>query len=411
MMRILIYSHDAYGLGNICRMLTIAEHLLEAIPELSILLLSGSPMLQSFRLPRRLDYIKLPCLNRGDSGQISSKYLDTNLEEVVRLRSDLILSAASHFKPDVFLVDKKPFGLENELAKTIKYLRSWCPRTKLVLVLRDILDAPEKTIKEWQKNSYPAIIEKFYDQLLVVGESQVFDFAREYQLSTAVANKIKHCGYLGRPPGLKNRDCLRQELDVKPDQHLVLVTPGGGEDGYPLIRNYLAGLALLPTPNSIKSLIFSGPEMSAAEKASLNQMAESYSQVHMYEFSNDLMSYMAAADVVVAMGGYNTICEILSARKPAVVVPRIRPSQEQIVRAEKMIQLGIFAAIHPEQLTPEGLIQTVLKQLGNQKQVNAAIDRLNLDGNSQITREICNLLGHEISLAATDEFNPLLVAA
>jgi predicted glycosyltransferase len=410
-MRIMIYSHDAYGLGNIRRMLTIAEHLLQAIPELSILLLSGSPMLQSFRLPPRLDYIKLPCLNRGDSGQVSSKYLHTDPEEVVRLRSDLILSAVGHFKPDLFLVDKKPFGLQNELAKTIKYLHSWCPRTKLVLVLRDILDAPAKTIKEWQKNSYSATIEKFYDQLLVVGEAQVFDFAREYQLPPAVTKKVKHCGYIGRPPGLKTRDGLRQELNIKPDQQLVLVTPGGGEDGYPLIHNYLSGLALLPTSNEIKSLIFSGPEMSAAETARLQQMSEAYTQVQLLEFSDDLMSYMAAADVVVSMGGYNTICEILSARKPAVVIPRVSPSHEQLVRAERMTQSGMFTAIHPEQLTPERLIQSVFQQLGNQAQVSTAIDGLNLDGNAEITRQICALLGYKHSVAELAKLQPLLIAA
>jgi len=62
MKRLLVYSHDTFGLGNIRRMLCICEYLLEALPTLSILLVSGSPMVHSFRIPRRLDYIKLPCL-------------------------------------------------------------------------------------------------------------------------------------------------------------------------------------------------------------------------------------------------------------------------------------------------------------------------------------------------------------
>ena len=66
--RIMVYSHDAFGLGNIRRMLSICKYLIKYISNLSILLVSGSPMLQSFRLPQGLDYIKLPCLNRGQAG-------------------------------------------------------------------------------------------------------------------------------------------------------------------------------------------------------------------------------------------------------------------------------------------------------------------------------------------------------
>ena len=91
-MRLLVYSHDAFGLGNIRRMLAICEHLLSEIPDLSILLLSGSPMLQGFRLPKGLDYIKLPCLNRGETGEIAVKYLGMGVEEIVKLLSLIHIS-------------------------------------------------------------------------------------------------------------------------------------------------------------------------------------------------------------------------------------------------------------------------------------------------------------------------------
>ena len=56
-MRLMVYSHDSFGLGNIRRMLAICNYLLNAIPELSILVISGSPVMHSFRIPQRLDYI------------------------------------------------------------------------------------------------------------------------------------------------------------------------------------------------------------------------------------------------------------------------------------------------------------------------------------------------------------------
>lgn len=60
-MRLIVYSHDSFGLGNIRRMLSICEYSIDNVPEMSILILSGSPVLHSFRMHPGLDYIKLPC--------------------------------------------------------------------------------------------------------------------------------------------------------------------------------------------------------------------------------------------------------------------------------------------------------------------------------------------------------------
>jgi predicted glycosyltransferase len=83
-------------------------------------------MLHSFRLPKRLDYIKLPCLNRGASGAIFAKYLGTEIDETVKLRSELILSAIANFKPDLFVVDKKPYGINNELKEPSNISKQNC---------------------------------------------------------------------------------------------------------------------------------------------------------------------------------------------------------------------------------------------------------------------------------------------
>ena len=213
-MRLMVYSHDTFGLGNIRRMLAICTHLLDTIPNLSILLVSGSPMLQSFRLPQGLDYIKLPCVNRGESGQLSAKYLSTDVNEILQLRADLILSAALNFKPDVVLVDKKPEGLRFELTDTLNYLKTYLPQTKIVLLLRDILDHPNQTIQEWQENRYYDAIELFYDRVLVVGMPEVFDLCQEYNFPDPVAQKVQYCGYIRKEPGLKSRHTLDRKSVV-----------------------------------------------------------------------------------------------------------------------------------------------------------------------------------------------------
>jgi predicted glycosyltransferase len=388
MMRLMVYSHDAFGLGNIRRMMAICEYLLKAIPNLSILLVSGSPMLQGFRLPQGLDYIKLPCLNRGEAGDLSVKYLGTDVETTISLRSELILAAVRHFQPNVLMVDKKPFGLKGELRSTIDYLQIMQPETQLVLLLRDILDSPETTKQEWQQHNFYEAVERFYDQVLVVGMPEVFDVCQEYQFPELIAQKVQHCGYIRKEPGQKSRLQLRRELGLQFQEKLVLVTPGGGEDGFRLMKTYVEGVDQLD--ETVRSILICGPEMPSHQREQLSQMIKQNLRVQLEEFSDDLMSYMDAADAVVSMSGYNTVSEVLSLLKCAIVVPRTKPGKEQLIRAERMAEMGLLRMIHPDQLTSEHLMDVVVEELSRDRHA-PVVSRLDLQALPRIAQQLSTL--------------------
>jgi predicted glycosyltransferase len=387
MKRILIYSHDTFGLGNIRRMLEIGRHLVQESPEVSVLVITGSPMLHAFRIPDRIDYIKLPCLSRNVNGRYGARSLPLTLEGVVRMRANLIRAAIADFAPDLILVDKKPFGVEDELSGALVDLQSGRRRPKLVLLLRDILDGPEATLRVWRKNGYFEAIEAYYDQVLVVGSPDIFDLRREYQFPPFAAAKVRFCGYIARQLGRQSRTEVRSRLGVPEGQPLVLVTPGGGEDGHELIGACLSGLRALPAPLRPRTHIVCGPEMSDAPRIAIGAAAE-LPQVSLQDFSDDMMSLMAAADVVLAMGGYNTVCELLTLRKRAVLVPRIKPGIEQQMRAERMAGLGLMRMLHPDGLTPAALMAGLQAELA----ALAARQRLpqspRLDGLARVTAAI-----------------------
>lgn len=378
--RIMVYSHDAFGLGNLRRMLAICEHLLANWPGLSVLLLSGSPMIHEFRLPKGLDYIKLPCLNRGVSGELSAKYLGTPIQETVALRSQLILSAAIHFKPHLFLVDKKPTGLKGELNDTLNYMKSSLSNSKCVLLLRDILDTPKKTIKEWRQYGYCETIQTFYDRVLIVGMQQVFDLVQSYRLPLPVAHKVRYCGYIRKPESVEESGVgVRSQLGLSETDRLVLVTPGGGEDGYNMVHTYLQGLQRLEKTLEANhtlphSLILSGPEMPSAPSEQLQQMASTCPHVKIWSFARNIFPYLQAADTVVSMGGYNTLTEILSTGKRAVVLPRTHPSQEQLIRASYFAQRRWVTMFDAEQDSPATLMQKVIQQLNSRDSPVSAVD-------------------------------------
>lgn len=378
--RIMVYSHDAFGLGNLRRMLAICEHLLSSWSGLSVLLVSGSSMIHEFRLPKGLDYIKLPCLNRSVSGELSAKYLGTPIQDTVALRSQLIHSAAVHFKPDLLLVDKKPTGLQGELNATLTHMHSNLPNSKCVLLLRDILDTPEKTIAQWRQYGYHDTIQTFYDRVLVVGMRSVFDVVQSYRLPLPVAHKVRYCGYIRKPEPYESSaiDALSQ-LGLSTEDRLVLVTPGGGEDGYSMVNTYLQGLRQLeqlsqPINGLTYSLVLSGPEMPAELSHQLHQVASACSHVKLQSFARNIFPYLRAADAVVSMGGYNTLTEILSVGKRAVVLPRIQPSKEQLIRASRFAERKWVTMLGSAQATPASLMQAVAQQLNSPDVPKSEVD-------------------------------------
>jgi predicted glycosyltransferase len=388
--RLIVYSHDAFGLGNIRRMLAICKHLLAAIPQVSILVLSGSPAIQNFQIPARLDYIKLPCLARDTNGKLRAKYLSSDVTETVKLRSNLIKTAILDFQPDLILVDKKPYGLLGELKPTLDIIKTYSPQTKLVLLLRDILDAPEVTIQEWQSQGYYQAVQHYYDRVLVVGMAEVFNLVQEYQFPQIAAEKTTFCGYLEKDFVKVPATLIRRKLGLKKrSDKLIVVTPGGGEDGSYLIENYLAALPKIRQHHNCKTLIILGSEMATVDRDKLVKIMKKHPDVTFLRFTNHLMNYLQAADLVISMAGYNTITEILSLNKKAVVIPRCQPSQEQLIRAFRMMKLGLLEMIAPDLLTKSNLSNAIVKQLNNQRKFASV---LKFDGLVNIQQEIRNIL-------------------
>ncbi len=382
MRRIFIYCHDAYGMGNARRMMAISRHLATTLPEANLLLASGSPVIHGFRLPDRVDYIKLPSVARTDREQYATRYLTTGIRDTIRLRAALLRAAVQDFQPDLVLVDKKPFGIMHELGDAIRYLRTNSPDTKHVLVLRDILDAPEPTIACLASSHFERDINSCFDLVAVLGTPDVFDVRREYALDAETRSRVAFCGYLRSTPGARTPEDIRQSLGVERGEQLLLVTPGSGEDGRVLLETSMGAIARVRQDAggaAVRALVMAGPQLPADDLAKLTAAAQAIGGTTVQTFTDDMSSYVSAADLVVAMGGYNTVCDILSLAARAVVVPRVRPVAEQWIRAERMQALGFFTAVHPDGITADRLAAAIRTTLARPARRIPPED-VNLDG-------------------------------
>jgi predicted glycosyltransferase len=375
MTRVLVYSHDTFGLGNIRRMVRISEALVERDADVSVLIITGSPMLHAFRLPPRIDYVKLPCLARDTQGAYGVRHLDLGFDTAVRMRASLILSAAADFEPDIVLVDKKPLGVAGELGPMLELLAARPKPPGIHLLLRDILDTPEATCAVWQAHDYHGTIERHYGSVLVVGDATVFDMAKAYRFPQTTREKLIYCGYVNRAKA----DLLARPraADARP---VVLVHAGGGEDGSAVLNGVLSALELLPEDRGFDCRIIGGPELDDSARQSFQIRAKKLGAVTWLDFSDAMGSEIANAQLVISMGGYNSVCEILSYRKRAIIIPRSVPVREQRIRAEAMDALGLLRMIPAERLDPTQLAQMIRTELdfGNVVQSRAA--RINFNG-------------------------------
>ncbi|MCC7046042.1 MAG: hypothetical protein IT562_04950, partial [Alphaproteobacteria bacterium] len=284
-----------------------------------------------------------------------------------------------------------PLGLRGEVKDTLTMLKK--RGTPLVLGLRDVMDEPAQLAPEWErKNALPALRD-LYDSIWVYGLPQLWDPLEGIDLPKSVKRKLTYTGYLPRTvpqaPLPRNRD-----LDQL-DQPYLLVTPGGGGDGEELVDWVLRayeGDPRMPHP----AMVVLGPFMPSEQQAEFLRRAQRLGNVHMTTFDARLEELMANAVGVVAMGGYNTFCEILSFDKRAIIVPRTAPRLEQFIRANRAQELGLVKMLINDGVRDARVMATALRHLPQQSLPSAVVVPGLLDGLENVNRLVSQALQRRV---------------
>ncbi|MEM7066640.1 MAG: glycosyltransferase [Cyanobacteria bacterium P01_B01_bin.77] len=373
--RIVLYSHDTMGLGHKRRNLLIAQTLGASALNADILLISGMRDASDVPLPDGVDSLTLPALYKGADGTYEARHLGLTLEEVIRLRSQLILTAIQGFQPDLLIVDNVPRGAGRELDATLEYVRLENLRSReslqtpmrCVLGLRDILDTPANVHRDWHRAHNIDAIRHYYDAVWVYGDPNIYDLRREYCFPSDITAKIRPLGYLDQRARLNyvnsNAQTNLERLTLPTDDELVLCVVGGGQDGAALAEAFVQ--ATLPTKAT--GVLLTGPFMPAEVQKRLYAQAEQNPKLQIIDYLEEPTLLIERASRLIAMGGYNTTCEILSFQKPALIVPRVTPRLEQWIRAEHLQQRGLVDILHPEAVSAEALSHWLQQPMASQR--------------------------------------------
>ncbi len=353
--RVLIYSHDSFGLGHLRRCRAIAHALVDQFKGLHVLIICGSQIAGAFDFRARVDFVKVPSVIKLYNGEYTSINEHIDIAETIELRKALILCTAQSFKPDIMIVDKEAFGLHEELKPTLSFLKSH--GCVLALGLRDVMDAPHLLQAEWERKGMLAKIEAFFDQIWVYGPQDLWDPLATLAISQQIRQRVRWTGYLHREiPVAPSRGAVT----IPPDG--LLVTAGGGGDGADLFRQVVGAYAHDPSLTK-PALLVLGPFMRTEDREDIRQRARAIKAISIVDFDNRMEALMDDCAAVVSMGGYNTFCEILSLKKNALLVPRVHPRQEQFIRAKRAAELGLVDMLHPDQADDPAQMATALHKL------------------------------------------------
>ncbi|MFT4038274.1 MAG: glycosyltransferase [Thermomicrobiales bacterium] len=358
--RIVFYTHDGLGLGHFRRTVLVAQALVARVPTAAPLLVTGMPAGEGVSLPPELEYVRLPGLDKRHlfTGLPHDKHAP---REVFAVRQAMLSAVLQSFAPHLVLVDHAPAGLAEELQPLLRARPKHGRAPRFVLGLRDITYGPKQTRAAWARADALALMDEVYDEILIYGCREVYDPIRTYGLPKRVARKTRFTGYLRPTAPLRPPDDVRAELGAAGGP-LVAASVGGGVDGADVLTALLHASAAGLLPEVALSLV-TGPQMPLAEQARLADLAAGLPGVSLATYRDDYLSHVAAADVVVTMGGYNSVWEAIGQGQRPIVIPRDTRSDEQQVRAQRLAELGLATVLQPHDLTPQQLASAILAEL------------------------------------------------
>lgn len=388
-LRVVFYSHDSQGLGHFRRNRALAQALARRLPVITGrpvtgLLINGVAGAPAASLPAGFDVVTLPAV--GKTGpHYGPRRLEVGMDTVTALRGEIVRATLLSFRPDLVVVDRHALGVGGELETALRELRRHVPTARVVLGLREVLDAPESVAAEWQRT--PAeLVRDLYDEIWVYGDPRVHDVRSTGELPATLHDLVRYQGYL-------SHGRTEDPAGLDPDTPYLITTTGGGSDG---LRLCLAA-ARARVPAGHHHLIVTGPQMSEAEHRSVERAAVERTTV--VRSVSDASGLIRRAVATVSMAGYNTVTETLATDVPALLVPREWPRQEQLIRAEGLAADGAADLLRDRDLTP-GAISRWWAQAVRRR---VRRDHLDLGGLRTVARSAAGLVAAATRPAAVHE--------
>jgi predicted glycosyltransferase len=378
-MNIIFYCQYVWGMGHLVRSLEFAR----ALSGHNVTLIAGGQKVE-VDLPDHVQLVRLPVLTMdekftrlipGDSGQ--------SIEQIQQERKNRLYSLLEKKQPDFFIVELYPFGRSifgYELEPLLADMRAGqFGHVKAVCSLRDIL--VEKKDPPAYEERVLGKLNRYFDALLVHSDAGLLRLDETFTRVGDINIPLVYTGFITQhaTPGAGSR--MRRELDISPDQKLIVASAGGGRSGYRLLTSVIDACELLRERLPLRLEVFSGPFMDSEEYKKLS--ARSVPGFRIRRYTKRFLDYLSAADLSISLAGYNTCMNLLVTKVPALVFPYWR-QQEQPMRADKIKKYLPMKVLNETEMQPASLSRHIA-QMFQQNRIADGVP-IDLDGAANAAR-------------------------
>lgn len=384
-------------MGHLVRSTEIVRSL---VKNFQVYFINGGPVIAGFEIPPQVELIRLPALWL-ENGQFTVGNSPFSVEEIKESRKNQLIAAVDRVQPDCLITEFFPFGRHKllfELLPLVEHIKNTLPDTKIVSSLRDVIG---KVSDSQEEETICRLMNQYFDLLLFHSDAKFQRFADSFSRHKEIKSQVTHTGFVTQ--SLPQQSSSVSELwgRINPETQKILVSVGGGRIGYELLEAVVKASEILAASINYKIQMFAGPFLPEEKLLKLQQAVGSRDNIEIARFTPQLLDYMNSADISISLSGYNTTMNILSTGVRAIVVPIGHDNQdkEQLVRTQKLEELGIVEVVHPEILEPAYLAERIIACLNNKPEKNKS--------------RLFNLNGAENTAAFLQDFltNKVLVSA
>ncbi|MYD62250.1 MAG: hypothetical protein F4W91_14520 [Gemmatimonadetes bacterium] len=425
--RIVLYSQHISGVGHHFRNREIIRAL-SLVHE--VYFVDGGREILGADLPESVKIIRLPPIFRDpETGCLTSKNLTKDISEVLSNRARILKDAISRIQPDAFIIEFFPFAREeftNELIASIQKVRAQNPEVKVLCSLRDIPrrstsvdhskypppspsgpdfeselkyylnSVSDKTERNRRLKTFDYykfvndILNKHFDCLLIHADKKITVLEDHYHWADHISIPIVYTGYISEKPS-SSKNVVRYKSNSV-ENHCVLVSTGGGSEGYELAMPCVQAWKQLYQKGATgerKMVIFLGTFSDQAQYQVLEKACSGGPFV-LGKFVPNFLQWMQAADFSISYAGYNTCMNILETQTPALLVPN-RSAGDQKFRALRLAELGLVERMNLGNATSERIAMAIQRGF---TQVPISHD-ISLDGAERTCQFVTQIMSNE----------------
>ena len=348
----MVYCQHVLGIGHLCRIMLI----LQQMDKHKITLVLGGPPV-SVRLPDHVQVVQLPGLRMDEefsgllpveSGQDVAAIKDQRTQQLLNLFNDL--------QPDLLLVELFPFGRNAfcfELLPLLEQVKKQ-QKCQVVCSVRDILVERDNRIKFEHR-----VVDRlncYFHLLLIHGDPELICLNETFSRMEDIKIPVSYTGYICQPPNPGDRERIRRSLHFDDEDQLIVISAGSGSVGTSLLLATVNAFPYLNPAHRIGMQIFTGPYMVDSDFKQLS--ASENNNICIKRFSDDFPSWLAAADLSISMGGYNTTMNLIASGCRALVYP-FAQNHEQRMRAKRLEKRGHLQLLTDIDLHPAALADKI----------------------------------------------------